>query len=258
VDLNLYFRVLWRFRVVVAVGIFLAIALSFMSFARVSLAHGSPSVSYRQQPTFQAATRLLVTQEGFPWGRSVLPITTGTTPQTPGSSTPSGLQFADPNRFATLALLYAQLLNGNAIQDRIRKSIPVGDFLTAEPVMNAQTNSVLPFVDVIGVAHTAAEAARTSRIGADLFRSYIAQQQTSAAIRPNERVLLPVVSTKATLLAGRKKTLPIVAFLTVMIATIGLAFILENMRPRVRGVPRTLQPPASFSVSERRSASELR
>ena len=40
-----------------------------------------------------------------------------------------------------------------------------------------------------------------------------------------------------TLLVPRKKTRPVIVFLAVAIATFGLAFILENIRPRVRAVP---------------------
>ena len=43
-------------------------------------------------------------------------------------------------------------------------------------------------------------------------------------------------SATTVLLEGRSKTVPIVVFLTVMLAVIGLAFILENLRPRVRPV----------------------
>ena len=71
-DLNLYLRVLWRFRLIVVVGFVLAITVAFASVAKVG-ADGSLSISYRQQPTWQGTTRLFVTQQGFPWGRTVLP-----------------------------------------------------------------------------------------------------------------------------------------------------------------------------------------
>ena len=73
------------------------------------------------------------------------------------------------------------------------------------------TNSPLALVDVMSVAHTPAQATRVSQEGANLFRSYIADQQASAGIPLKQRVLLQVVSTKAALIAGRKKTLAIVA-----------------------------------------------
>ena len=97
VDLNLYLRVLWRFRLIVAIGLVLAISLAFASLVKVGFAHGSLSLSYRQQPTWQSTTRLFVTQEGFPWGRSVFPTTSPTTVPPTGNSASSGLEFADPD-----------------------------------------------------------------------------------------------------------------------------------------------------------------
>ncbi len=229
--MGLYLRVLWRFRLLVAVGLVLAIALAFASLVRVGFSQGSVSLSYRQQPTWQSTTRLFVTQEGFPWGRSVFPTTPAAAPPT-GSSGPSGLAFADPGRFAGLAVLYAQFINGDLIQRQIRKAVPQSHALSATAVTDPATNSALPLIDVMSLAHTPSEAVRVSRAGADLFRSYIAEQQASADIPANQRVLLQVVSTRAIEVEGRKKTPALVAFLAVMIATVGLAFVLENLRPR--------------------------
>ena len=229
-DLNLYFRVLWRFRLIVAAGFVLAIALSFASVAKVG-ANGS--ISYRQQQTWQGTTRLFVTQQGFPWGRTVLP---GDPTSVPSPSTASGIQFADPTRLASIATYYAALINGDLIQRQIRTGFPPNTVLSATAVTDPATNSPLALVDVTGTAHTRAQARSVSQEGANLFRSYIAHQQASVGIPSKQRILLQVVSTKATVIAGRKKTLAIVAFLAVLVATIALTFVLENLRPRIQAV----------------------
>jgi hypothetical protein len=41
---------------------------------------------------------------------------------------------------------------------------------------------------------------------------------------------------KAVIFKGRSKTMPILVFVLVMVATMGLAFLLENLRPRVAPV----------------------
>ena len=71
-NLRLYIRVLRRFKFVVAAGFVLAVVLAVASTVKVGFAHG-PSLSYRQQETFQSTTRLFVTEKGFPWGESVSP-----------------------------------------------------------------------------------------------------------------------------------------------------------------------------------------
>lgn len=233
-NLRLYLRILGRFWPIVALGLILAIALAFASLAKVSYTHGSVSVSYRQQPVWQSTTRLFVTQEGFPWGRSVIPTSPPQSGSTNGQPEPSRLQFADPSRLEGLAVLYAQLINGNPIQRQIKAIVPRQDALGATAVTDPTTNGLLPLIDVVGRAGSAKEAARVSQAGAALFRSYIAGQQASAGIPSNQRVLLQVVSNQVKLVTGRKKTLAIVAFLAIMIATFGLTLILENLRPSVR------------------------
>ncbi len=49
------------------------------------------------------------------------------------------------------------------------------------------------------------------------------------------------------LFSPRKKTLPLIAFFTVMLAGVGLAFVLENLRPRVRAVEPSAVPLANVS-----------
>lgn len=219
-NLRLYIRVLRRFRFVVAVGFVLAVALAVASMAKVSFAHG-PSLSYRQHETFQSTTRLFVTEKGFPWGESVTPR---------ASSSDSG-------RLQGLAVLYAQLINGNPIQSEIYEFVPRGDLLSGSSVTDPVTGTLLPMVDVTGVAHSAAEATRVSQTGAHLFQSYIAHQQQTTHTAVGRRVLLQAVYTsKPKLITGRKKTLAIAAFLLVMAATFGLALILENLRPAVSAV----------------------
>ena len=225
-NLPLYLRILRRFWPVVAVGFVLALILAFATLAKVSYAHGSLSVSYRQQPTWQSTTRLLVTQKGSPWFR--LDPTTGSTP------------------LVGFATIYAQLINGKPIQ----QTVPPGASLGASSVTDPLTQTPLPFVDVVGRADTVAEAARVSQAGADRLRSYIREQQASSGVSLDQRVLLQQVSTQTRLTAGRKKTLGIVAFLAVMIATVGFVFVLENLRPAMSAA----EPAASKRTVPERGA----
>ena len=66
-DLQLYFRVLWRFRFLMAIGLLAALALSALSLVSV----GPSGVSYRQQEVWSSSAKLLVSQDGFPEGRSI-------------------------------------------------------------------------------------------------------------------------------------------------------------------------------------------
>jgi len=225
-DLALYFRVLWRFRVLVLAGFVLGAALAYVSYSRTEV--------------YQADTLLLVTQKGFPWGRTVIPAdpTTGTGPTSASQS--GGPQYADPTRFESLAVFYAQLANSDPIQTEIQKGMTHEERLTEKLQATASLpdtsvyNGVLPFIDMQGLAERPATAVALSSRGANLLQRYIEGQQAAAGISPNGRVLLEVVKRpgKVLVVSGRKKTLPIAVFLTVLIAAIGAAFVLENLRPR--------------------------
>lgn len=254
-DVALYLRVFWRFRYIVLAGIVVAVALAFLAVFKVN--PSGPSLSYRQHKLYEADTTLLVTQVGFPWGRTVLPSDPTTTP-----ASQNGIQYADPARFASLAVFYAHVANGDAVQALVKRDPSLrGDFGATKPselLATASTpdpstsNGVLPFVDIQGVATSPRESVRISTTGAEILRSYIANQQAAAAIPTNQRVVLSVFKhpDKVVVAVGRKKTLPILIFLTVMMATIGTVLLLENLRPRVRGIEADADPDLAANMRQ--------
>ena len=66
-DINLFSRVLWRFRFIVIPGLVLAFVLTALSFLKVDLR--THSVSYRQNEKWVSYANVFVTQHGFPWGK---------------------------------------------------------------------------------------------------------------------------------------------------------------------------------------------
>jgi hypothetical protein len=238
-DLALYGRVIWRFRWLVAFGLILAIALSVLSIAKVS-AHG---LSYRKHEVWQSSTTVLLTQRGFPWGRAVV------------APTPSGAT-GGPAWLSGLTELYAQFANSDQV-----KTLMVADggsknwALTAAPVIPSGSSSALPVIALAGLAYTPTGALRATLVGRTAFLQYVKGQQAGAAIPTNERVDLQVLQnvTPPVLVQPRKKTLPIVIFLAVISATIGLAFILENARPRVKPVTLAAPEPVEHGIVRSRA-----
>lgn len=218
-DLSLYLRVLWRFRVIVGLGLLLALSLTFLSVVRVSFDHGKPQFTYRLSQTWSSTETLLITAKGTPWARI-----------NDQSVTPGGL--------ATLSAFYAALANSDKVQERLRESGRVPGVMFAQPVVDrvTQNRGPLPFVSIIGTAKRGVDAVSTASRGGNALIDYVVSTQNSANIPKSQRIQITVLTEAqpAKLLAGRKKTLPIVIFVTIMIATIGLAFILENLRPRVQ------------------------
>jgi len=223
-DLALFIRVVWRFKYIVAGGLLLAILLAVLAMARPSFSGGLPTLKYRKSEVWQSQTSLLLSQPGFPYGRAAL--------ANGASAQPGSQSYADAAGLSNLASLYANLASSDAVKSQL--GLKPGELLTATAQLNP-SNQPLPVVGILGDAATPKEASALSREAASVFRKYIERQQRAAGIPSGQRIILQVISgTKVQLLVGHKKTIPIVAFITVMIATFGLIFVLENLRPEVR------------------------
>lgn len=227
-DLQLYLRVLWRFRMLVLAGLLLALGLAFLSFVRVSLT-GGPVLSYRQAKLWESRSTLLVTQRGFPWGQ-VDPA---------GDGTDSGIQPGEPSRFAGLALVYSELAVSDSVAQIMESEGPVQGSVRAFPVPNsADTRYVLPLMTISGIAATPEAALSTAERATAALLAYLQQQQAANEIPIYNRAILTPINRPqgAALVAGRSLTRPLVVFITAMMVVLALVFVLENLRPRVRPV----------------------
>jgi hypothetical protein len=219
VDLQLYFRVIWRFRLLVLAGLVLAILLAFFSYYRVDLKGGSPKVLHRQSETWQSSETLIITTSGNPYFRIGSTATAGT--------------------LGGIALYYSEIASSDAVKAIIRKRGALNGIMTANPGVDQITHRIpLPFVTISGISQNANTAIAIARRGSEAFRQYIAQQQNATRTPDGQRIKLDVLSAArgAVVVQARRKTVPIVVFLTTLIATLALVFILENLRPRVAPV----------------------
>jgi hypothetical protein len=232
VDLRLYGRVVWRFRWIVLVGLILAVALATMSYARVSLRGGTPHLTPRDNVIWQSSGTLNVTRSGFPDGSLV--------------------SASDPNRFPTLAIAYSQYVSSDPVRRLIAKmgGRRILGQVSATPV-RGPGGDVLPFLRVSAAATTAEGARVMAQIGIEALQRYIAEQQNASGIPIRDRVILQELQqpNAASVLAGRSKVRPFAVLIIVLLATVALAFILENMRPRIRATE-----PANDAAEQRPSA----
>jgi len=174
---------------------------------------------------------LLLTQPGFPWGR-VLP------------STAAGPAAVGAGRLQSLTELYAQLANSDEVKRMmIRDGAPKTWKIVADPIQQRDSGSVLPVVALSGQAFSAKDAAAAAAYGRRAFIRYLANQQESAAIPAAQRVQIQLLNASSTprpvVIKPHSKTLPMMVFLAVLGATLGLAFILENRGPNIRVVEST-------------------
>jgi hypothetical protein len=240
VDLRLYVSVLWRFKAVLVLGFCVATLLAVMAFGSVSFAGGKPSLAPRGAEVWQAQSTLLISQEGFPYGRAV-PKYVGADQKT---QTPA-VQLGDQSRFSALSNVYSQMANSDEVQARLKGDVPIAGTVKAEAAVDPN-GIALPLLNITTQAGTAAEASKLVAGATSSFRDYVTEQQSSANIPQGERIELQVLDSgrNAVLFAPRKKTLPVLVFMAVMAATFTLVLVLENARPhsRPRAVPEPHYP----------------
>jgi hypothetical protein len=233
-DFRLYARVLWRFRLLVAVGFLLATALAALSVVRVT----GDGLAYRQSELWASTARVGVTQSGFPWGRLF-----AQEPTEASEPRDLGIPVADPNRLNNLAVLYAELAMSDPVRRLMRKDGPVLGQIIAEPLVRGDNRIMLPLIDLTAISPTPGGAVALASRSAAALETYVREQQAANEVPPADRVVIEEVMSarRAGIYQPRSKTMPVVVFLAIMLATSGLAFLLENLRPRApqpeRNVP---------------------
>jgi hypothetical protein len=235
-DLRLYARVLWRFRFVVAVGFAVAVVLAALSTVKL----GPNGLQYRQGELWSSTVRLLVTQNGFPEGRlyAQQPTEGDAIPQAGDQAKQLGIPVVDPGRFNSLAILYARLATSDPILRLMSKDGPVRGKLVAVSLRDDNSGILLPLIDVTAIADSPLRALSLAGRNAKALNTYLDSEQQVNKVPKSDRVVIETVVAprQAVLFQPRSRTMPMVVFLAVMFATLGLAFLLENIRPRVRKI----------------------
>jgi hypothetical protein len=230
-DIGLYVKVLWRARLLVAAGLFAACVLAFLSLVSISFRGSHPVFHYRSSILYSSTVQELVTQPGFTEGRSVF----DTSPTTLPSGQTLLPQFADPSRFSDLAVLYSQLVMGNAVYKLVfGNTIPSDRLILASPMAGPNGNGTLPVLQITAVAPSDTGAMALADRAARAFATYLATQQAAAATPQGQRVSLQRIAgpLRPQVFKGRKSIAAIFLFLLVLSITVAAAFIRENFRTR--------------------------
>jgi hypothetical protein len=247
-DFSLYARVLWRFRLIVLLGLFIAASLALLSMIKI----GSDGVQYRQSELWSSSMRLGVTQNGFPWGRLFAAPTGDQSTVAPPADGKSGIPIVDPARFNTLAVLYAELASSDPIRRLMLREGPIRGKIVATPLVADKTGTMLPIIDLTAISTSPAGAIALAQRSARALDTYVRDEQRANNVPASDSVILQVLlrPRDAEVFQPRSKTMPIVIFLAVLFVTVVLAFLLENLRPSVR----PQEEPAELRGKARRSA----
>lgn len=242
-DLQLVIRVLWRFKAIVISGLLLAFTLAFLSMVRVQF-DKSPHFSYRAQPTYESVTTVFVTTHGFPWGALDLRA---------GSETNAPRGVVDTGVLRNFASLYLTLATSDPVMRTMASEGPIDGTVSAYPILAADSTT-LPLVGLSAVSTTPQRAFGLAVRHLHAFQDWLKASQDAAGTKPDNRIVLEPVSgpLRAHLLMGRKVTKPILIFLATSLAIFGLAFLLENLRPRT--LPVAERPAEHLADAQRPAA----
>lgn len=222
--------VLWRFRRITAAGLLLGIFLAVYASYNISPSGLEP----RGTSTYTSQSQLLVTQPGFPEGRSVLP----TSPALAGSTEepkvdPDQLEFADPNRFLALADLYTKLLVADEVLSRIPEQ-PSPAQITASPLPGVSGAPILPIIQLDTVAGSPEAAQTLNANTAKALKDLLEERQRRNDISPAKSVQVTTLKAPSpgALASGPSRTGSILALLLCIVGTIAVTHLLENLRNR--------------------------
>jgi len=157
------------------------------------------------------------------------------------SDGPSGpkLLEAEPGAVAG-ALVASAARQSDPVRAIMARQGPITGTIEAAALPATQNSSdVLPIISIAAITDSRNGAITLAGRASSALVSYIEQEQAQNGIPTLDRVKLTTLNhpDQAKVFAKPSTTLPVAVFLTVLIATIGMAFILENLRPRIRSAP---------------------
>jgi hypothetical protein len=256
IDIALYADVLRRHRVIVLVGVALTLALVVLSYVRIT-----PSgISYRSPEIWSNEATLVLTQEGAPELRSVLPAR-------PGAVSAS---LADTNRFASLIDVYATLATSDAVVRELKRrellkdqDLKDGAIPIVAAAVPSTVNAATPMMTITASARSAAKATTLTHGATNAFLDVLDARQAAAKIPLRDRIQVRVVKSSGApkLVDPRSKALPILVLFGGLIATAAVAFTRDNVARRGRSTEVTAasrdesdEPASSVAVAAARSA----
>jgi hypothetical protein len=237
-DLGVYLAVLRRHRVVMAVGLIVGLALAAAATTKLS-------------ETYSATSQLLVTQQGFPVGRTNL-VDPKAPRDTAGNPIPS---YADPSRFEYLAQVYARLAVSDVVKHRMldKDGVDRGKVLVLDggrtrgiytATVDATDTGALPFIVIVAKAASGPEAREIASRATEALKGYITSSQEGAGIQGKDRVELQEIQapTKAKLESGRALVLPVAILVLVLGAAAAVAFFRDNVSRTRRSTEADAKP----------------
>ncbi len=224
-DIPTYLKILWNQKWLLLVGIVVAAGAGL--FAGYTITDGH--IVSRVEPSYRAATTVLVGSASQPIFQAETPVQEGAPP-------------AQTRDLTQTAVVYAYLVAGAQIRTEVESEI--GELREGESITAVRRTTQpsgdeaspgrfsLPILDVIGTAPTASRAEELSRTAADAFHRYVEAEQDASGIDDAARVQLTTLDERpAEDVTKSGSMLPVVVTgLAVLLGFVIAAFVVWNVR----------------------------
>ena len=251
-DLRRHIQVLWRFKAIVLGGVALGVVMAILASFSVSFS-GGPKLEWRSDQTYGSVSTLFVTQTGFPWGRVTLPepalLGADPTIEQPDPATmdeKTRREYAAPERFSDLAVVYSYLARSDQVRALIRPQT-APDQILITPIQNPSTGAGLPLLLIETHAKSQEMAVKVNEASIEALRQYLREQQNEADIPDGARVRIQVLNPPmpAGVTEGRTYMGSVIALILAIAGAIALAYLLENLRSSREQASNWLEPPVA-------------
>jgi hypothetical protein len=234
VDLSQHLRVISRWRKVILASVFLGLILAALLTFKPPT---SGKFEWRRPEKWASTSRILVTQSGFPWGRTTLPGSTAAAdgadlsdPLTTKKADPNAPDYADPGRLSLLAIIYSFISQSNTIGEIGAAKLPPGGTVSAIPLEN-QRAGALPLIELTTTGYTQAAANALNVERAHALARYLERQQDVNDVAPGQRVKLAVLNRpEATMTSSHGMVLGVAMLFLVVAAGVAASYMLESLR----------------------------
>jgi hypothetical protein len=230
-DLQTHLAVLRRFKWIVVLAVLLGTVLAALAIFRVSPS-GDPKVEFRKKEVWSSVSTLYITQPGFPEGRTL--AGGEAQPGAPATSETKQPRFGDPSRFSGLAVTYSYLLASDEVKRSIGPLPPGAEILnSAVSEGSGSGKEVLPLISIEGRALQPQVARDLNAKAIKALTDFVTSRQVENGIPERERVQISVISppSEPKVAVPRSYTAGIVLLLLCGMLGVGLAYLLENLRP---------------------------
>ncbi|MGH3037182.1 MAG: zinc ribbon domain-containing protein [Gaiellaceae bacterium] len=238
---NPYVRAVKRYWWVLVLGVGVALVAAIAAVYRIDLASVPPTLEKREQITYTSSARLLVTSAEAPYFRTTVPRVSES-PATGEGQEPSSTTFLTAPDLGTListANLYPILVESDEVaQIRQEMAGPLPGTVTSRAIYEVNSPSrfelsQVPVLEIYGSSDTYGGAVKLTEATVSAFLAYMDDTQDEASLDRDERILLQQIQRPAGAVAsgGASLSLPLMLFVVISAAFVGLAILLDRLFP---------------------------